>query len=112
MRTVDDAINQIIDEEEEYIKRDGFIFIRIQEIAKKMHRHYWKYRDKILEKIQEWARGHPSRSIWIDAKGRKYRVGYGDQMSFAYGSFFEGKFIEKSVNMLELYLEKERDGRG
>ena len=106
MRTVDDAIKRIISEEEEYIKRDGFIFIRIQDIAKKMHGHYWKYRDKILEKIQEWAREHPSRSIWTDAKGRKYRVGYGDQMSFAYGSFFKSKFIEKSVNMLELYLDE------
>ena len=106
MRTVDDVLNLIIDEEEEHIKRDGFIFIRIQEIAKRMHRHYWKYRDKILEKIQEWAKEHPSRSIWIDAKGRKYKIDYGQQMSFTYGSFFKSKFIEKSVNMLELYLEE------
>ena len=104
MRTVDDAINQIVSEEEEYVKRDGFIFIRIQDIAKKMHRHYWKYRDKILEKIQEWAKEHSYGSVWTYNE-MKFKVGYGQQMSLIYGTFFENE----DVDMLELYLEKERD---
>ena len=106
VRTVNDALNLIISEEEKHIKRDGFIFIRIQDIAKRMHRQYWKHRDKILEKIQEWAKEYPHRSYWIDETGRRYLVCYGQQMHAVYGSFFKSKYIEKNVDILELYLEK------
>ena len=87
MTKVDDAINRILAEDEYFLKRDGFILLRIQDIARKIHPHYWKYRDRILREIHEWAKQHPAHSKWTDAKGRKYEVGYGQQMRRTYGSF-------------------------
>jgi len=89
MKGVNDAINEILTEEEYFLKRDGFILLRIQDIARKMHPHSWKHRDKILKEIHEWAEQHPTHSEWVDAKGRKYKVGYGEQMCPIYGTFRE-----------------------
>ena len=89
MTKVDNAINEILLEDEYFVTRDGFIFLRIQDIAKKMHPHYWKHRGRILRGIHEWAKQHPTHSEWTDKKGRKYKVGYGQQMRPIYGTFKE-----------------------
>ena len=104
MKTVDDAINELLSEDEYFIRRDGFAFFRIQEIAKKMHFQYWKYRKKILDEIHKWAEQHPYHSVWTDAKGREYIVGYGQQMHPAYGTFREGR----EEDMLELKRRTEK----
>jgi len=98
MTKVDNAINKILAENEYFLIRDGFIFFKIQDIARKIHPHYWKYRDRILKEIHEWAKQHPTHSEWTDKKGRKYRVGYGEQMHLIYGSFKE----KGNANILEL----------
>ncbi len=87
IKGVDDAINEILVEDEYFITRDGFIILRIQDIAKKMHFQLWRYRDKILEKIHKWAGQHPTHSEWTDAEGRKYKISYGQQMHPIYGTF-------------------------
>ena len=106
MRGVNDAINEILAEEEYFLKRDGFILLRIQDIARKMHPHHWKYRSEILRKIHEWAKQHPVHSQWTDAKGRKYKVGYGEQMHPIYGTFEDSNnyIVGKSSDILELIL--------
>jgi len=87
IKKVDDAINEILAEDEYFIRRDGFIILRIQNIAKKMHPHLWRYRDKILEKIHKWTEQHPTHSEWTDAKGRIFIISYGEQMHPVYGTF-------------------------
>ena len=72
MKTVDDAINKLLSEDEYFIRRDGFVILRIQDIAKKMHFQCWKYRKKILDEIHKWAEQYPSHSQWTDAEGREY----------------------------------------
>jgi len=91
LKTVDDAINELLSEDEYFTTRDGFALYRIQDIAKKMHPHYWKHRKEILEEIHKWAEHHPFHSVWQDAKGTKYLVGYGEQMHPFYGKFREGR---------------------
>jgi len=103
IREVNDAINEILIEDEYFITRDGFVFLRIQNIAKKMHSHYWKYRDKILRRIHRWAEQHPSHSEWEDAKGRKWKIGYGQQMCPRYGTFHKNR----KEDLLELFKVKE-----
>jgi len=98
IKTVDDAINELLSEDEYFIRRDGFAILRIQDIAKKMHFQCWKYRKKILDEIHKWAEQHQSHSQWTDAEGREYIVGYGQQMHPAYGTFREGR----EEDMLEL----------
>ena len=95
MKSVDDAINELLSE---CAPSDSFAFFRIQQIAKKMHFHYWKYRKEILAKIHEWAEQHPQHFSWISANGEEYLVGYGQQMHPAYGMFREGR----DEDMLEL----------
>ena len=104
MKTVDDAINELLSEYETFTTRDGFAFLRIQDVAKKMHFQCWKYRKKILAEIHKWAEQHPSHSIWVDAKGRKYLVGYGEQMHPIYGTFREGRWGD----MLELVKKEDQ----
>jgi len=102
IRKVDDAINEIL-RREKWFSRNilgrelQFVTIRIQDIARHMHRFFWKYRDKILKKIQRWAEEHPYHSIWVDEEGIKWKVGYGQQMHPRYG-YFCGE-----NDMLELY---------
>jgi len=104
MNKVDDAINKILEENEDLFERDSFILIRIQDLARKMHPHYWKYRDKILKEIHEWAKQYPVHSQWTDKKGRKYKVEYGEQMHPIYGTFEDNNnyIVGKSSNILEL----------
>ena len=100
--SVDSAINKFLEENEDLFKRDSFILIRIQDLARKIHPHYWKYRDKILEQIQNWAKQHPIHSEWKDKKGRKYKIGYGQQMCPIYGSFDKKENTFESSDILEL----------
>jgi len=79
--SVDEALNNIVSNEK-------FIFIRIQDLAKKMHPHYWKYREEILKEIHKWVSEHPTHSVWTSKKGVKYRIGF-----------------DYEPNMLELYRE-------
>lgn len=103
---VDDALTIIIDEFDKMTQNTHeCYFITIQSLAKVMHPHRWKYREEILQKIQEWAEKRPYHSIWIDKKGRKWKIGYGEQMHPVYGSFrkYEGKRDEYFYNILKLW---------
>ena len=108
MKSVDDALSSIIGEYLEF-RDEKFLFIRIQNIARRMHRFYWKYRGIILNKIQEWVKNHPQGSVYVDNMGRKWKVGYGEQMSYIYGCFFDRK---ENLNMLELYRLSKGDEHG
>lgn len=96
--SVDDSISCIIEEHLKF-RGENFLFIRIQDIAKRMHKFYWKYKEVILKEIQEWAERYPQGSIYLDNKGRRWKVGYGQQMCYVYGCFFD----KKDLDMLELY---------
>jgi len=111
MNKVDDAINKILEENEDLFERDSFILIRIQDLARKMHPHYWKHRDKILREIHEWAEQHPIHSEWTDKKGRKYKIGYGQQMCPIYGFFDKKENVFESNNILELIKLREVEKR-
>ena len=111
MNKVDDAINKILEENEDLFERDSFILIRIQDLARKMHPHYWKHRGKILREIHEWAEQHPIHSEWTDKKGRKYKIGYGQQMCPIYGFFDKKENVFESNNILELIKLREVEKR-
>jgi len=91
VRSVDEALNRIVRQVDEV-----FVFIRIQDLAKEMNYHYWKHRREILGRIREWVTEHPQRSTWVDKSGRRWLIGYGQQMCEVYG-WFTG-----DNNMLEL----------
>jgi len=76
LKTVDDAINELLEDSRFFTTRDIRAVLRINDIAHKMHFQCWRYRDKILAVIHDWAEQHPPGSIWTDAQGRKFKLKY------------------------------------
>ena len=88
LKSVDDALNELVDSVQTLSMPGSFVSFRIQDIAKQMHYQCWRYRDLILSKIHEWAEQHHHNSIWTDAHGRVFKIGYQHQdPPAAYGSF-------------------------
>jgi len=88
LKSVDDALNELVDSVQTLSMPGSFVSFRIQDIAKQMHYQCWRYRDLILSIIHEWAEQHHHNSIWTDAHGRVFKIGYQYQdPPAAYGSF-------------------------
>jgi len=93
-KSVDDALNELLDI---FLPAAGSldsgagsvsVSVKIQDIAKQMHYQCWRYRDLILTEIHDWAEQHHHNSIWTDAHGRVFKIGYQHQdPPAAYGSF-------------------------
>jgi len=85
LKSVDDALNELLDI---FSPAAGSldsgagsvsVSVRIQDIAKQMHYQCWRYRDLILTEIHEWAEQHHHNSLWTDAHGRVFKIGYQHQ---------------------------------
>ena len=109
---VDEALNDIIQEKIQYDKEyhatiSDCYTVRIQDLAKTMHTHYFRYREEILNEIHEWVANHPE--FWIDKEGRKWKIGYGEQMHPYYGYFKRlpafGR-VPTTYDILELWRQK------
>jgi len=88
LKSVDVALNELVDSIQTLSMPGSFVSFRIQDIAKQMHYQCWRYRDLILTEIHEWAEQHHHNSIWTDAHGRVFKIGYQHQdPPAAYGSF-------------------------
>lgn len=88
LKSVDVALNELVDSIQTLSMSGSFVSFRIQDIAKQMHYQCWRYRDLILTEIHEWAEQHHHNSIWTDAHGRVFKIGYQHQdPPAAYGSF-------------------------
>ena len=98
-KTVEKAVEELIEEWNYRNVFDLLRVIRIKDIAKKMHPQYWKYRNVLLPKIQEWFKELPPfdaekyspafiKRVEID--GKLYMVTSAHGMSDVYGHFVEG----------------------
>ena len=92
IKSVDEALTEILAEDIEFDRKyhgnlSDCYMVRIQKLARKMHPHYWKYRQEILDKIHEWVKKHPLE--WMDNNGNTWKIGYGEQMHPYYGCYKE-----------------------
>ena len=107
-KSVDVAVKELNNEWSDGSIFDSHRVFRMKDIARKMHSQYWKYRDEILPKIQEWFRElHPfdvekySPLVKrIEINDKLYMVTTAHGMRDTYGHFVEGGYMGGSGCLL------------
>lgn len=116
LKPVEEAVEELVNEWNDTSSDvyNSHTVIRIKDIAKHIHPHYWKYRDVILPKIQEWFGNLESfddmkyspLTKQLTINNKVYMITTSHGMSDVYGHFYEGGHLGGSGCLLCLDLKE------